>query len=117
MAYIIFLITIQSPFLYFIWKLFQRQSLKSNRNLQILRKQNEHIANFMDTLRLSVEKISDDIYNKKGAFPSRLENIEGEIKDIKENLRQMELYTGLNTKTLIEEEINSSPFIKDKDFK
>ena len=116
MAYIIFLLTIQAPFLYFIWKLFNRQSLKINRNLQILKKQNEHIANFMDTLRMSVEKISDDIYGKKGAVHSRLDEIEKEIRELKSRMRQMELYTGLNTKDSIEE-IRSSHFIKDKDFK
>ena len=116
MAYIIFLVTIQTPFLYLIWKLFQRQSLKNNRNVQILKKQNEHIANFMDTLRLSVEKISDDIYSQKGLIPSRLNPIEKDIKELRGRVRQLELYTGLNAKIPIEKEISSSNFIKDKDW-
>lgn len=116
MAYIIFLLTIQAPFLYFIWKLFERQSLKLNRNLQILKKQAEHIANFMDTLRMSVEKISDDIYSKKGILPSKLEKMERELKEIKHRLQQVEVYTGLNTNNPIED-LGSSPFIKDKAFR
>lgn len=116
MAYIIFLLTIQTPFLYFIWKLFNNQSVKIYRNLQILKKQNEHIANFMDTLRMSVEKISDDIYSRNGVINSRLSEIEKEMRGLKSRIRQMELYTGLSTKDSIEE-ISSSTFIKDKEFK
>ena len=117
MTYIIFLVTIQAPFLYFIWKIFQKRGSKLNKNLQILRKQNEHIANFMDTLRMSVERISKDLYDQTGSVYSRSSEIEKEIQEIKKKFQQLEVYTGLNTSRTLEE-INSSPeaYLKDKDF-
>jgi len=115
MEYIIFLLTIQMPFLYFIWKIFQKHSFEVKKDLQHLKKQNEHTANFMDTLRMSVEKISEDIYGKgNGKVNSRMFQIEKDFKELRQCFRQMELYTGLNTSS---ESLESSlSGLKDKDF-
>lgn len=116
MEYIIFLVTIQTPFLYLIWKIFQKQTGESTRLLRNLKRQGDHTANFMDTLRLSVEKISEDIYGN-GKVNARMFEIEREIKKLQENFRQMELYTGLSTKNRVLEEISSSSALKEKDFR
>ena len=113
MEYIIFLLTIQIPFLYFIWKIFQKHSFEVKKDMQHLKKQNEHIANFMDTLRMSVEKMSEDIYGS-GKVNSRIFQIEKEFEELKHCFRQMELYTGLNTNSGSLESSLSS--LKNKDF-
>ena len=114
MDYIIFLITIQVPFLYLIWRLFQKNSLEGREELKSLRKQNEHIVNFMDTLKMSFEKMSEDIYGN-GKVNSRLFEMEKNIKSLQKQFRDMELYTGLKTNTSSLDDL-SSPSLKDKDF-
>ena len=114
MEYIIFLCTIQLPFLYLIGKIFQKQNSKMGRNLRALKKQNEHTANFMDTLRMSVEKISEDIHGN-GKVNTRMFQLEKEIKELKDCFRQMELYTGLNTNRKSLEDL-ASPHLRGKDF-
>lgn len=114
MDYIIFMASIQAPFLYLIWRLFQKNSLTTRKELKSLRKQNEHIVNFMDTLKLTFEKMSEDIYGT-GKVNSRIFEIEKNLKSLKNQLKDMELYTGLNTSSSSLEDFKSSP-LKDKDF-
>ena len=114
MDYIIFMATIQAPFLYLIWRLFQKNSLAVREELKNLRKQNEHIVNFMDTLKLSFEKMSEDIYGG-GKVNSRIFEIEKKLKTMEKQFQDMELYTGLNTSSSSLEDFSSSP-LKDKDF-
>ena len=114
MDYIIFLLTIQAPFLYLIWRLFEKNSFTVRQELKSLRKQNEHIVNFMDTLKLSFEKMSEDVYGN-GKVNSRIFKIENELKAFKKQLQDMELYTGLNTSSNSLEDFSSAP-LKDKTF-
>ncbi|MDE0092135.1 MAG: hypothetical protein OXN83_02480 [Oligoflexia bacterium] len=107
MDYIIFMITIQAPFLYLIWRLFQKNSLETREELKNLRKQNEHIVNFMDTLKLSFEKMSEDIYGN-GKVNSRLFEIEKNFKTLQKQFQDMELYTGVTTSPQSLENISSS---------
>ena len=113
MEYIIFLFTIQLPFVYLIWRLAQKQTSEVNRNMRILKQQNEHIANFMDTLRMSVEKISEDLYGN-GKVNARMFQMEREIKELKKCFQQMEIYTGLNTRNSALEDLPSSKNLKGK---
>ena len=115
MDYIIFMATIQAPFLYLIWRLFQKNSLTIREELKGLKKQNEHIVNFMDTLKMSFEKMSEDIYGN-GKVNSRLFEIEKQIKAFQKKLEDMELYTGLNTNSQSLEDFSSSASLPDKDF-
>lgn len=115
MEYIIFLLTIQCPFLYLIWRLFQSRDLETRASLRAFKKQNEHIANFMDTLRMSVEKISEDIYGR-GKVNARMFQIEKEAREMKKRLNQMELYTGLNSSNKTLDELSADPSLKEKDF-
>ena len=85
------------------------------RSLQMLKNQNEHIANFMDTLRMSVEKISEDIYGN-GKVNSRMFQIEKEIKELKSRFQQMEMYTGLSANNNPIENLSSTSSLKEKDF-
>lgn len=116
MEYIIFLATIQLPFLYLVWKLFQRHSSETINALRSLKIQQEHIANFMDTLKMSIERISEDIYGN-GKVNSRMFQIEKEITDLKKCFNQMEIYTGLNTSSKTLEDISSSASLKEKTFR
>ncbi|MCY4321068.1 MAG: hypothetical protein OXC37_01485 [Bdellovibrionaceae bacterium] len=116
MEYIIFMITIQSPFLYLIWRLFQKNSLQIREELKNLRKQNEHIVNFMDTLKLSFEKMSEDIYGN-GKVNSRIFQIETSLKNMQKQFKNMELYTGVNTSESSLENLQSSSYLKEKDFR
>ena len=108
------MLTIQAPFLYLIWRLLQKNSSSIRQELKSLRKQNEHIVNFMDTLKLSFEKMSEDIYGN-GKVNSRIFEIENNIKALKKQLKDMELYTGLKTSSNSLEDFSSAP-LKDKDF-
>ncbi len=98
-----------------IWKITQKQNLEVSRNIRVLKKQNEHIANFMDTLRMSIEKISEDIYGN-GKVNARMFQTEKEIEDLKKNFKQIAVYTGLNTKTSALDSLISSNSLKGKDF-
>ena len=115
MEYIIFLLTIQLPFLYIIWKLVQKQTSEMGRNMRVLKKQKEHIANFMDTLRMSVEKISEDVYGN-GKVNSRMFQMERDITELKKCFQQMEIYTGLKTRSSVLDDLTSSSHLKDKEF-
>ena len=115
MEYIIFLLTIQVPFLYLIWRFFQKRDSSRQKHMLSLKKQNEHIANFMDTLRMSVEKISEDVYGN-GKVNSRMFYMEKGLNELKTRIRQMELYTGLRSSDKLES-LSSSSTLKDKSFK
>ena len=115
MDYIIFMATIQAPFLYLIWRLFQKNSLEIREELKNLRKQKEHIVNFMDTLKLSFEKMAEDVYGN-GKVNSRLFEMENHLKTLQKQFQDMELYTGLNTSANSVEDLSSSASLKDKDF-
>ena len=108
MEYIIFLITMQVPFLYMIWKMNQKHSSKINSNMRVLKKKHEYITNFMDTLRMSIEKISEDIYGS-GKVNSRMFRIEKELQELKKGFREMEIYTGLQTHHNSTEDLPSNP--------
>ena len=115
MDYIIFMLTIQIPFLYLMWRAFEKSRSETRTELKSLRKQNEHIANFMDTLKLSFEKMSEDIYGN-GKVNARLFEIENKIKTLKTQFQDMELYTGLNTNSNSLEDFSDSTTLKDKNF-
>ena len=96
MEYILFLITIQGPFLYFIWIMFSRYRKNNNEEVKILKEQNRNIANFLDTVRLSVEKMSEDLYGN-GKVNSRMFEIEKKIHTLRKDLKEVELFTGLSS--------------------
>lgn len=118
MDYIIFFASIQIPFLYIIWKMLNNKSFKQQQNLQILQKQHAHIANFMDTLRLSIEKISEDIYGKDGFVnKTNWKKAEQEIKNIQAKIHELEIYTGVSTESKPLESLIDSASLKDTRFR
>ena len=102
MDYIVFLLTIQTPFLYLVWKIFQTRAKETRKDFHLLKRRTENIANFMDTLRLSVEKISEDIY-REGQVNAKMRKMDGAIKDLKKSLAELELYTGMSDSALTED--------------
>ena len=98
MEYIMFMATIQAPFLYLIWRLFHKEQSEHRQALRNLKKQNEHISRFMETLKMSMEKVSEDLYGK-GKINTRFQDLEKKVLHFESKLEDMELYTGLsNTK-------------------
>ena len=65
----------------------------------------------MDTLKTSIERISEDIYGK-GKINSRFFEIEKNYAQLKDKIYDMETYTGLNNS----ESYSASPVLKEKDF-
>jgi len=111
MEYIMFMVTIQFPFLYLIWRLFHKEQYEHKQTLKTLKKQNENITRFIDTLKMSLERVSEDLYGK-GKINSRFEDLESKVLDFQSKLEDMELYTGLtNSKGF-----SPSPVLKDKSF-
>lgn len=113
MEYIIFMATIQVPFLYLIWRLFHKGQAEQRQALKTLKKQTEHITRFMDTLKMSLERVSDDLYGR-GKITSRFEDLESQILRFQSKLEDMEIYTGLNNSKA--KEYSPSPVLKDKSF-
>ena len=109
MEYFIFLITIQLPFCYLVWKFFQGHETRTASNLRILNTQSERMTHMIDTLRLSIEKSADDLYR-------RVKKMETEQKLIKSRIYQIEKYTGLRSNINSPVEFPSSDSIQDKDF-
>ena len=105
--------TIQIPFLYLIWRLFHKEQFEHKQTLRTLKKQNEHISRFMDTLKMSLERISDDLYGK-GKINSRFQELEGKVLTFQSKLEDMELYTGLTNSKV--KEFSPAPVLKDKSF-
>lgn len=114
MEYIMFMVSIQTPFLYFIWRLFHKEQKEHRQALRSLKKQNEHISRFMDTLKMSLERVSEDLYGA-GKISARFKNLEDNILNFQSKLEDMEIYTGLNN-TPESKEFSPSPILKDKSF-
>ena len=104
MEYIIFLATIQLPFLYFIWKLFKTYQNRLLVNLRILETRIGQLRNLVETLRLSTEKAADDLEKD-------LEKIRAVYALTNVRLKQLEKYTGLRPN-----DFAPSSILKDKDF-
>lgn len=115
MDYIIFMATIQLPFLYVIWKFFNQQLIRNEDSVNLLKKQNEHIARFMDTLKMSLERISEDLYGK-GKINTRFFEIERNYKELQKKFSDMEFYTGLNSGEVKKEPVPMSEDVSEKDF-
>ena len=116
MEYIIFLVTIQLPFVYMIWRWFQKYRFENLKALRESKERMDHVASFMDTLRVSVEKISEDIYGK-GQVSTRMFNIEKEVKELKKHFHHIEVYTGLGDGTNPLDELSSRTGLKEKSFR
>ncbi|MGI9548627.1 MAG: hypothetical protein ACR2M7_01415 [Bdellovibrionales bacterium] len=108
MEYFIFLISIQFPFCYLIWKFFQMRSSRIARHIRTLNHQSERTIHLLETLRLSFEKSADDMY-------IRMKKMEAEKEMMKTRLQQLEKYTGLRSQahSNLLSSINS---LQEKDF-
>jgi len=70
---------------------------ENRKTLRTLKKQQEHVSHFIDTLKMSLERMSEDLYGA-GKVNARFFKLEKNLKDIEEKLIDMEIYTGLNNK-------------------
>ena len=81
----------------------------------MLKTQIEHTTKFMDTLAMSIEKMSQDIY-RDGKVGSKIAYIEKEVDTMKNRFKQIEIYTGLSLENNAMDDISSSSPLKEKDF-
>ena len=103
MEYIIFLITIQVPFLYLIWKVFKTHQNRIHANLRMLETRMGQIRNLVEALRLSMEKSSDNLEKD-------VEKIRAIYALTSARINQLEKYTGLG------EDQSASAILKNHDF-
>ena len=66
---------------------------------------------------MSVEKISQDLYDKDGKVNARLIQFEKNIQEINSRFQQLEIYTGLGENPNPIEELSSTSHLKGKDFR
>lgn len=112
MQYIIFMLTIQLPFIYLVWKFFKNYESKSFQAVKTLSTQTRKTAAVMDMLRMSLEKSTEDVY-------SRLKAVEGKPELIESRIYQLEKYTGLrsNSPSINNPSVGSSlSSLDEKDF-
>ena len=114
MDYIIFMLSIQLPFLYIVWKFYQKPFSKNQKEIQALKTQNRSLASFIETLKISIERISENI-SKGGKVDLKISNTEDEIKQLQKSIRQLEIYTGLSAEDKLPEGFPASS-LKGKDF-
>lgn len=107
MEFIVFLITIQLPFVYLVWRFFKSYESKVLKNLRISTAQNERMSHMIDTLRLSLEKSAEDIYKKIG-------ELKKEQDQQARRLNQLEEQTGLRVS--LPEEITKQTSLQNKNF-
>ena len=104
MEYIIFLITIQVPFVYFMWRVFQNQQSRLLMNLRMLENRLKKTQNLIEALRVSAEKTSNQLERD-------LEKTRALYALSETRLNQLEKYTGLRNK-----DFSQSSLLKDKEF-
>ena len=100
MDYIIFLITIQAPFLYFIWKIFQTRQNRLLATLRALETRMGQARNLLEAQRLSLEKTGGDLEKD-------MEKIRAAYALTAFRMKRLEKYTGL--------EDDSSPALRSED--
>ena len=115
MDYIIFLVSIQLPFLYIVWKFYQKPFSKNQKKIQDLEKQNRNLASFVETLKMSIERISDNL-SKGGKVDLKISQTEQELRQLQKNVRQLEIYTGLTAEDKLTDGFPPASSLKGKDF-
>ena len=117
MDYIIFLVTLQLPFIYLFWRFFKGHERRMNVNLRLFKKQIDQTNSLFETLRAISDK-------NRETLQETCKNLEEENAQLKltiqrynkiyeERLRELERCTGINPSL---SPLASSPPLKGKDF-
>jgi len=83
--------------------------MRISRSVRDVQSQQERLTNILETLRLSFEKSSEDMYR-------RLTKLETDQNIIQGRLHQLEKYTGLRSNLKISDVSSSIDSMKEKDF-
>lgn len=117
MDYLVFLITLQLPFIYLFWRFFKGYESRSNANMRLFKKQIDQTSSLFETLRAMSDK-------NRQSLEKTCRELEEENQRLKvtmhrynqfyeERLRELEKCTGISPSV----SLASSAFLKDKDFK
>lgn len=116
MEYIVFLVTLQLPFIYLFWRFFKRYEDRANTNFRFLTKRINQTNSLFETLRT----MSD---TNRASLKKNCEELEEETNRLKvtmhrynqfyeERIKQLERCTGISPSA----SLSSSSFLKDKHF-
>ena len=111
MDYIIFLATIQIPFVYLVWRMFRshgsRLERDSRERLRDMDSRQRRVSHLVDIFKMTLEK-------SQAELAARIENLEGRVTEL-------EKYTGLRAEAAAETaawpaEAAAAPPLRDKNF-
>lgn len=88
MNYIFFIATLQIPFLYFLWKVFQAYESRTNVKLRMLQKDLDNLEGLQNVMRMAHQKMRDDL-NGEIVF------LKSELTVAKNHIQQLERHTGI----------------------
>ena len=113
---LIFLATLQLPFIYLFWRFFKRREGREGEELRSLRKQVHQTQTLFETLRSVSDKNRESLQKRCDVLEeenSRLKvTLHRYSKFYEERLRELERCSGISPSA----SLASSSFLKDKDF-
>ena len=116
MNYIVFLVTLQLPFIYLFWRFFKGHEQRMNTNLQLFKKQIDQTNSLFETLRAISDKNRETLLESCRKLEEENTHLKVTIQRqnrfYEERLRELERCTGINPSL----SPLASSFLKDKDF-
>ena len=88
MDYVVFIVTLQIPFLYFLWKFFQGYETRTNLKLRMFQKNLKDLDNLYNATKMSHQKFKQDM-------DAEIDSLKSEQVESKNHIQQLERYTGL----------------------
>ena len=116
MDYIIFLVTLQLPFIYLFWRFFKSNEKRINTSLRIFKKQIDQTNSLFETLKAMSTKNRENLEKSCKSLEEEINRLKVNVHRYnqfhEERFRQLERCTGISPSV----SLNSSAFLKDKDF-
>ena len=109
MSYIVFIVTLQVPFFYFLWKFFQSYESRSNIKLRMLQKDIKNSEGLYNAMRMAYQKTREDLN-------AEVEFLKSELVVAKNHIQQLERHTGIRQSSPVPTMEWDSESLKDKDF-
>ena len=109
MNYIVFIATLQIPFLYFLWKFFQSYESRVNIKLRMLQKKLDNTDSLCNVMRIAYQK-------SKGDMDVEIDSLKAELITAKNHIQQLERYTGLRKSSPVPTMEWNSESLQNKDF-
>ena len=109
MDYIVFIIALQIPFLYFLWKFFQTYESRVNIKLRMLQRKLDNTDSLHNAMRIAYQK-------SKGDMSLEIDSLKSELITAKNHIQQLERHTGLRKSSPIPTMEWNSESLQNKDF-